>query len=225
MTIFLDLDGVLVDFVQGALKQHGATLEPDAVRWDFLKQIGVAPADFWRPLGFDFWAHLPWTREGKALLAGLPDNVVLLSSPCQTNGCCDGKRAWVNRELPQLKDRLILASCKEAFAHPGALLIDDHEVNVDKFRAAGGRAVLVPRPWNRLRASCDRDGNFDVASVLVTVEALRIDQRVKIVASSWAGLEGRVLAPERSADDEPGYRVAIEPLWFAESEVERVSQA
>ncbi len=34
-----------------------------------------------------------------------------------------------------------------------ALIIDDSDANIDKFREWGGRGLLVPRPWNTLHAT------------------------------------------------------------------------
>ncbi len=166
----LDLDGVLVDFVGGALSLHGKHVPPSEVRWDFLTQIGLEPADFWRPLGRSFWAGLPWTAEGRELLDVVedvfgPENVCLLTSPCATPGCCEGKLDWVARELPAYRRRVLVGACKHLVAGPGKLLLDDHDANVEAFREAGGSAILVPRPWNDRRAECDGQGRFDAAAV------------------------------------------------------------
>lgn len=177
MKIFLDMDGVIVDFVRPALAAHGKTLPMSEVRWNFPGQVGMTDKEFWPKLGYDFWSSLPRTNEANALLGYLlgahKDNLALLSSPCNTRGCRDGKHTWVINNVPQLKDRLILGSCKEMFAHYDSLLIDDHEKNVDKFRAYGGSAILVPRPWNSRRAECDEDGNVaDVEDLLWSIWCL-----------------------------------------------------
>lgn len=176
MKIFLDLDGVIVDFVKGALTLHGKTLPPRAIRWNFAQQIGIADADFWEPLGREFWSGLGWTVEGKQLFGYLWDNhkvdLAYLSSPCNTDGCCDGKRDWVKRETPDMAKRLVLASCKDVFAHGDALLIDDYDGNVVLFRATGGNALLVPRPWNARRNECDEQGRFDVDSFIGEIEEM-----------------------------------------------------
>lgn len=174
MNIFCDLDGVLVDFVGGALAIHRKTIPPHAVRWNFPQQVGIPEADFWRPLGREFWAGLGWTVEGPSLFDYLWDNhkadLAFLSAPCNTDGCCDGKLDWVRRETPEMAKRLVLASCKDVFAHGDALLIDDYDGNVVLFRAAGGNALLVPRPWNARRDDCDEYGRFDVVRFIGEIE-------------------------------------------------------
>lgn len=174
---YLDLDGVLVDFVAGGLAFHGKTLPPDEVRWDFPQQVGFVgtwAAEFWNPLGKDFWAGLGWTVEGKLLLAHLEvlfgDRVVLLSSPCGTPGRHEGKCEWVERELPAYRRRVCLGAAKHLFAAPTKILVDDHDANADAFTAEGGRAVLVPRPWNRRRGDCRPGGLFDVQALIDEIE-------------------------------------------------------
>ena len=172
---FVDLDGVLVDFVGGALKLHNKPLPMDVVTWDFDQQVGLSAQEFWSPLGEEFWANLEWTAEGVALLVCLDElfrgRVALLSSPCATPGCCDGKRQWVRKHLgPDWLKRLMLSSAKHLFAAPGKVLIDDNNENVDAFVGAGGRAVLTPRPWNRRRHECETGGRFNVAKLLDEVE-------------------------------------------------------
>lgn len=172
MKIFVDLDGVIVDFVRGALQLHNTFVPMRDVRWNFADQLGIPQRDFWAPMGYDFWAGLPWTKEGPRILQRLNvvagDNYAFLTSPCQTAGCTDGKREWIKREFGDFGNamlgRLIVGSCKHMMAHPGALLIDDYDVNVDTFRKHGGNAVLVPRPWNSRAEECNDDGCFDVGT-------------------------------------------------------------
>lgn len=171
--LFFDLDGVLADFVRGALAHHGKSLQMADVRWDFPQQVGFggtwAP-EFWEPLGETFWAGLDTLRDGFELLGAAErlvgaDRIGLLSSPCDTRGCAEGKRAWVARHMPDYRKRLFLGSAKELFAAPGKVLVDDHDPNCDRFAAWGGRAILVPRPWNARRGECCPAGGFDAAKV------------------------------------------------------------
>lgn len=174
---FVDLDGVLVDAVGGVLARHQSDADKRAVRWGNLATlIGQSDAALWGSLDRDFWALLDWTHEGRQLLDGVTrlfPSVAFLSTPTREAGCCDGKRDWVAREIPRLADKLILTRDKATIAAPDAVLIDDHDANILAWRAAGGLGVLVPRPWNTGIDRCDDAGNFDVASLLTTLAALR----------------------------------------------------
>lgn len=169
---YLDMDGVLVDFVKGALAAHDRTLPPAEVLWDFPSQIGFKgnEASFWAPLGHAFWYNLDWTGEGVELLDGLEDlfgdRVVLMTSPCATPGAVEGKVDWIRRRLPRYSRQFFVGPAKHLAAGPGKILVDDHDGNVTEFRACGGAAVLVPRPWNSLREATDVRGSFPVRLVL-----------------------------------------------------------
>ena len=178
ITVFFDLDGVLANFVGGALRLHNRDhdVPVESCRWNFMTQLGFTgendPA-FWAPLGFDFWAGLSPYSDGMALLRATEQRfakdgvgeIGLLTSPCDTPGCVDGKRAWVAKHLPSYRRKLFVGSAKQLFAGPGKLLIDDHDSNVNAFEAAGGRAVQPPRPWNRHRETSLAGGLFDVPAV------------------------------------------------------------
>ncbi len=155
MKAFLDIDGVLADFVAGALRAHGRPPDTVVDCWDFDKKLGIEPGAFWGAFGEEFWAGLDKTAEADEI-ASLAcrvfgdRNVCLLSSPCRTPGCLEGKRRWVDRHFPAFSRRLLLGACKEFCAGPGRVLIDDSDANVRAFRDAGGEVLLVPRPWNLL---------------------------------------------------------------------------
>jgi hypothetical protein len=160
MIIFLDLDGVLVDFVRGALVAHGEPADTPVTGWSFDREVaarrGITPEEFWAACDEAFWAGLDWTADGRALLAACetaagPDRVFLLSTPCKTRGCLQGKQDWVDRHLPAYSRKVFFGAAKEAFAGPGKVLVDDYDKNVERFQAAGGWTVLVPRPWNQRR--------------------------------------------------------------------------
>lgn len=156
--LFLDLDGVLCDFLGGICQAHGrAGYLPTT--WDFYRdEWGMAARDFWMPADDpDFWASLDWTPEGQAILAACEaavgaEQVYILTSG-RAAPAAAGKTVWVKRELGRdYLDRLIIAHHKQLCAGPGRVLVDDADHNVDAFEGAGGCAVLVPRAWNRLGA-------------------------------------------------------------------------
>jgi 5'(3')-deoxyribonucleotidase len=170
MKIFLDMDGVLVDFVLPAMRMHGADLTseyhyPDGFNWDVVgatnyirgrDHIGyyypqtVSYEDFWKALGFQWWSSLkPYPWAGLFIQELEKYGSVRLATSAATSECAAGKYTWVKKNLPQYLDKLHIGCCKSDFAQDGALLIDDRDKNCDDFIAAGGMAILVPRPWNK----------------------------------------------------------------------------
>jgi hypothetical protein len=176
-TIFFDLDGVIADFVRGTLRAHGREDFPIAdVRWGMEEQLGLSAADFWRPMGYDFWRNLGRYDDGLRLLRGAekligPDRIAILTSAASNNGCIDAKRDWIAEHLPGYERRTFTGEAKFLFAERSKLLVDDRDENCDRFCRAGGRAVQPPRPWNRRRDLCGPDGSFDVEPVLVDIQA------------------------------------------------------
>lgn len=158
MNVLLDMDGVLVDFAAGILDALGKSDLADKINgWDFWKAIGVTEKEFWEPCNHEpFWSNLSWTEEGPRIVmivyqAVGKENTYLLTSPSRAPRSYSGKAEWVKRHLPNLQRRLLIGPSKHLFASPRNILIDDGDHNVDAFRAAGGKAILVPRPWNKNR--------------------------------------------------------------------------
>jgi len=159
----IDMDGVLVDFNRPALALHGITynLYPVSTGWDIIAACNVLDPSkemtgqkFWSKFDQKFWAGLPKTAMCDRLIALAEnrfgeDNVALLTSG-QWPEAAAGKTEWVRDNLPQYRERLIIGTAKEFLAGPNRLLIDDRDKNVDDFRANGGMAILVPRPWNKM---------------------------------------------------------------------------
>ncbi len=176
---YLDLDGVVCDFVGGALRLHGKELAPNEVEWDFCTQIGfngVNDPAFWDGMGQSFWAGLEWTPEGpdlvKAIEAIFGENVALMTSPCLTPGGVEGKVEWVAKHMPAYRRRLFVGPAKHLAAGPHKILVDDHDANCWKFREYGGAAVMVPRPWNPRKGETDESGRFRVSGVASELLAL-----------------------------------------------------
>jgi len=154
--IFVDMDGVLTDFVGAAFRRIGRSIPLEQVQWNFNEQLGLSADDFWELLdGHDasqFWRGIdpyPWYRE---LLAALGDTPwCVLSTPSQDPGCVKGKVEWLTKHIaPDFRD-YILTPRKHFAASPGAVLIDDNDENCAKFVEHGGRAILFPQPWNANR--------------------------------------------------------------------------
>ncbi len=155
------MDGVLCSFIKGACKlleeDDPYDKEENFGLWDFFKPLGYSQKEIeaaWSMMGFKFWAELEKTLEADELVQACInkvgcDNICFLSSPCNTIGCMDGKRFWTKEHYPHIKNRLF-GNAKQFCASYDHLLIDDYDKNVKEFTEAGGKAILVPRPWNSL---------------------------------------------------------------------------
>lgn len=161
MRILLDMDGVLVDFVGGALAVHGISRTELESRWpigtyDIVKPMGLTAEEFWKPInekGKDFWVELepmPWIDELVNLVESLTDDWHIASSPSRSAQSYAGKVLWLKWYFGELFDRFVLTPHKHIFACNSAVLIDDQEENVNRFIGAAGRGILFPARWNSL---------------------------------------------------------------------------
>ena len=169
-TIFLDLDDVLAEFTMAALQCIGCPVgirehhryDPKwgfdiikAANWLHLTHT-FTPERFWAALPREFWECLPktkecdWLVEACAALVG-KENVCILTAPTYQPYVAAAKIAWIHKVLPEwLHGQFLIGKPKYFCARQDALLIDDSRDNVDYFRAFGGQAILMPRPWNPL---------------------------------------------------------------------------
>ena len=134
--IYCDMDGVLADFESGYEKLTGIDL-----KGEFQKG-----SDFWDPIskaGVGFWAGLKWMPGGQKLWDYIkPYNPDLLSAPSREESSRIGKAVWVKHKLPGTKLILRYAKQKQELANPESILIDDRQINIDQWEAAGGIGIL-----------------------------------------------------------------------------------
>jgi beta-phosphoglucomutase-like phosphatase (HAD superfamily) len=159
---FLDLDGVITNFLQAAFERHGETrpiedLWPKGQWGDnetLCKLAGVETIEeFWKKLDHQFWADLPMYPDAEHILdAVAPLRPCILTSPAI--GSAGGKQEWIMKNLPRYfqEGRYLIGPDKKAVSGPGKVLIDDCPENLSKWSAAGGTGILVPRYHNRLHA-------------------------------------------------------------------------
>jgi len=180
-TVFLDMDGVMVNFLGGLHRSLGVPYDVNQYpyekgKWNMLTDIkgfDDVPATFEQcndACTRTFWANLEWMPDGVAILraaerASGRKNIWLLTTPMPNTGSASGKIEWINKYLPWYSKKVFITTAsKSVVAGPDTLLIDDKDENVNEFREAGGRGLLVPRPWNAdygmahhtLEVVCDR---------------------------------------------------------------------
>lgn len=158
MKVFLDMDGVLVDFFNACLLIHGCTKwneENWPQEWDIPGVIGLSHNEFWKPIDDHFWENVvELYGHAPALIKFLAERQIkpcLLTSP--SIGGATGKQLFIKKHLPEFfrEKRYLIGPAKEFCAGPDTLLIDDYDKNCRVFQEAGGSAIVFPQPWNSMR--------------------------------------------------------------------------
>lgn len=160
--ILLDCDGVLSDFLQGAINVLNKKLDKNITTeqfvtefgaWGINEYYGVSIEDFWTAIETeeDFWLNLkplPWAKELYGWLSSEYE-VTIVTSPSLDPDCARQKLEWLKKHLGITSDKVFIGGRKNLMAGNG-VLIDDWAINVDKFREAGGKAIKIPSNWNTL---------------------------------------------------------------------------
>jgi FMN phosphatase YigB (HAD superfamily) len=149
-TIFVDLDGVLVDFERGVREVTGKEAHemPPHVMW---RQLARTP---------DFYANLQWTADGRSLWDYVRhyDPIILTGLP-MGNWARTQKLAWCARELGNAVPVVTCMSrhkAREAQAHlldgTRPLIIDDRESILESWEQMGGTFILHRSTEETVRA-------------------------------------------------------------------------
>jgi 5'(3')-deoxyribonucleotidase len=163
--ICVDVDGVLADWVKGAVDLFGFDEEELYDNWEIGQDItdaaGISLNELWRGIdaeGADFWANLepfPWANDLWDLCKSIAPTIVL-TSPSKHPLSLAGKIIWLNNQFGAPFRDFLIGSKKEFCARQGSVLIDDNDEKCQKFIANGGRAIVFPQPWNVLRGIEDK---------------------------------------------------------------------
>lgn len=153
MKCFLDLDGVLGNLVKGLCEYHRQPLPTGNYDYDFYEEWGMSFTQAFKVNDL-FWSNLektPWCDPliNKTIEVFGIDNISFLSKPIKYTFGWEGKTEWVTKLSPVFAKKVICCLEKAELAHPGVLLIDDNDYNIDSFTAAGGHGILVPAPYNK----------------------------------------------------------------------------
>lgn len=159
--IYLDVDGVCADLIRPGLR--AIDLDPDMTlaSWraehsgEFYPQalLGMPAEEFFLRLdrlGARFWSELepyPWFPDFYHRL-GEFGHVMFLTATTGFPDCLAGKYQWLIRHFGERFVDCIFTQHKERLAHERAVLIDDSDENIRRFRARGGIGLLFPRFWN-----------------------------------------------------------------------------
>lgn len=160
IALYVDLDGVLADFVQGAADRGfdaGLFNLPTAQLSDEGRREQVA---FYDAIAFsDFYAELPLIHDalelwnavlphGPQILTGLPTFRHRDDARDAFEHAANQKRAWCARVLGLSEDFVICTRSRDKKNFVGQLgrthsiLIDDRKRNIREWREAGGTGIL-----------------------------------------------------------------------------------
>jgi len=156
LKIYLDLDGVLYNWTDSAVKVFNIDPHDKHNRkilktyHDGIEMIRSKQEVFEKieELGAEYWEGLklfPWANTLYEALTEIGD-VTILTSPGSWTYAGRGKILALKRDF-QIKN-FILAKKKEVCAAPDCILIDDKKKNVLRFREAGGWGHLWPNSFN-----------------------------------------------------------------------------
>jgi hypothetical protein len=175
----LDMDDVCNDFTLPALMHVGCSSIKGPrdfgaynPKWGYNilraanelnQEIVFMLRNFWNSFTSDVWASMPESEEFNFVLETAlnmvgEEGILIATAPiCDpkisieaTEGCLAGKYQWITEHFPPFLHRSFsMTPMKHFCATPESLLLDDCDENVEKFRAAGGQAILMPRPWNK----------------------------------------------------------------------------
>lgn len=160
MIVYLDIDGVLVNFNESACAFIDALYPPS--KWHWFEDIPNGFNKVNDKCNIDFWVSLEWMPDGKKILEVIEKkfkqkNIYLVTAPMLNPGSGTGKMLWVEKNLSSYYKRLIITSApKSLFANSNTLLIDDKDENINEFVNAGGEGILIPRLWNSLHGWSDK---------------------------------------------------------------------
>lgn len=133
--LFLDMDGVIVDFSYAS-----------GARWG---EIG-----FWESLKKTTWA------DELVKMCRKWFDVHILSSLGGGPQSATGKMLWLDRYYPSLVEGTILTRKKYLLAAPGRILVDDDPRNIDQWFLSGGYGIRVPNAdreaeWGKLEGGIE----------------------------------------------------------------------
>lgn len=160
--LFVDLDGVLVDFHSELVKLHG--IDPNSLsedEWAEWDNHGPDrdPRHFWEPLNnvdSEWWANLPklpWADRLWSACNRFCQDVVILTSTPRNSCSASGKFQWIEKNLGTYQ--ALIGRPKFACAQSGHALIDDRTINLTPWQQYGGIPIALRRPWLKNGYSVD----------------------------------------------------------------------
>lgn len=184
--IFIDLDGVIVDWSGGMLKLFNADANDPKLRplllngdkiddvfggWDEVSRaVANRGPEFWTDLEF-----LPWGEkliETVVTYFGATHDIAFLTSPGKFPSAGAGKMQWLLDNYPDMN--LIICKYKHLCASPNAVLIDDAAYQIDPFIANGGFGILWPNQY-KIIDNISKPADVLIDNLVKAISKARLD--------------------------------------------------
>ena len=148
--LFLDMDGVLVDYDGGFSNLTGGIKSGEIYKKygpDKVRDISLAT-------GMKFWFNLGWERGGQELwnaASSLFNDIRILSSagdcsPDRFKMVEAGKRLWIKNNIPTMPQSKVYIvngkRFKKNYATKNSILVDDMPITIKEWNQAGGFGIL-----------------------------------------------------------------------------------
>ena len=153
--IYCDMDGVLVDFLNGIMSKLHLAKEPNVDEIEeFLSTLEGSSSDW--------WSGLAWQAGGKQLWNVLKElnTEILTACPVQCKlqpNVIKGKRLWCKKNLKKTDGiNITTRRGRLKFAAPSHILIDDKIKNCNEWKAVGGFAIHHRSPKQTVKELKDK---------------------------------------------------------------------
>lgn len=160
-TIYIDVDGVVCDFVSGICGLMAGRPNDYPNMFDRMIQWPKGEYDLNKAIGYQgelatlseaFWAALKPTVDAGEIVDTVlkyTDKIIFATKICSSD-CLKGKQAWLNRYYPGYPVVYLDNVPKAVLCRDwNAFLLDDSEEECVAWNAVGKvRAITIPRQWN-----------------------------------------------------------------------------
>jgi len=156
--IYLDMDGVLFDFVGSVTKKIEQLPEID-LKKPIHKWFGMSATKFWKYTDtMEFWTNMGLYPGVKTLVERL--NIKYKVYFCSTPTLCpysvSGKLFAIQKHFPGLHRNFVFTPAKELLVDNNTIFIDDRfqvtekiDLMIKKNNCYNAKTFLVKRAWNR----------------------------------------------------------------------------
>jgi len=177
--IFIDIDGVLGDWIGNACKTLALDIKDDRIRKQLKNGKKIEKLDsvdideLWNKinkLGASWWEDIPlfsWAKDLIKEMQRIGEVCVLTSPGLDPESCsnaCAGKVLWMAKHFPDIP--YIIAHDKWLCASKKAILIDDSKKKIKAFKKANGKVFLWPNQYKI------EDGDVPLESLINTLKRL-----------------------------------------------------